>query len=60
MALGESFGPTGMILALTLLLLVQASPAAAFGAGNIGELQLGFNFRIVDQVLTMDSIDFED
>lgn len=28
---------SGLVLVLTVLLLSQAAPAAAFGAGNIGE-----------------------
>lgn len=38
MVASRAFGPWSLILSLIVLLLVQASPAAAFGAGNIGEL----------------------
>lgn len=37
MAFIQSSGFSGFVLVLTVLFLFQAAPAAAFGAGNIGE-----------------------
>ncbi|KAL8781857.1 MAG: hypothetical protein Q9213_005798 [Squamulea squamosa] len=47
MALFKSSGFSGLALALALLLLIQASPAAAFGAGNIASISKieGRNWR---------------
>lgn len=37
MAFVKSSSFSGLVLVSTMLLLSQAAPAAAFGAGNIGE-----------------------
>lgn len=37
MAFIKSSGFPGLVLVVTVLILSQAAPAAAFGAGNIGQ-----------------------
>ncbi|KAL8837955.1 MAG: hypothetical protein Q9170_002327 [Blastenia crenularia] len=43
----RAFGPSDLVLALLVLLFLQASPAAAFGAGNIASISKieGHNWR---------------
>ncbi|KAL8692599.1 MAG: hypothetical protein Q9218_002415 [Villophora microphyllina] len=58
MASGRSFGPCGLILALTIILLVQVSPAAAFGAGNIvGNFPLLFDWKSDTRVASISKIE---